>query len=112
MNADIKKSRGRPARTEPDTRTAAERNACMAVIRRERATREVCAFNCLPDTARVRQPVVELLFSISQTTVWRRVKSGYIPPPRLDGRVASWSVGEIRAALLNNNKNVADVERK
>lgn len=59
----------------------------------------VSAFQDLPDCARVRQPVVELLHGISSATLWRRVKSGSLPKPRLDGRVASWSAGEIRATL-------------
>ncbi|MEC5397930.1 helix-turn-helix transcriptional regulator [Uliginosibacterium sp. H1] len=57
-------------------------------------------FDSLPDSASVRQPVVEALFSCSAATVWRRVRDGRIPQPRkLSDRVTAWNVGELRAAL-------------
>ena len=57
-------------------------------------------FDCLPNAANVRQPVVEALFSCSSATVWRRVKDGRLPKPRkLSYRVTAWNVGELRAAL-------------
>ena len=67
--------------------------------RLEKAVLGAKAFPSLPDCARVRQPVIEVLFSISSATVWRRVKDGRLPQPRLDGRITSWSVGEIRKSL-------------
>ena len=64
-----------------------------------KALKGASTFQDLPDCARVRQPVVELLHGISSATLWRRVKSGHLPKPRLDGRVASWSAGEVRTSL-------------
>jgi predicted DNA-binding transcriptional regulator AlpA len=57
-------------------------------------------FDSLPDSANVRQPVVEALFCGSGATVWRGVKRGKIPAPRkLSQRVTAWNVGELRRAL-------------
>jgi predicted DNA-binding transcriptional regulator AlpA len=57
-------------------------------------------FDSLPDSANVRQPIVEALFGCSGSTVWRGVKSGRIPKPRkLSERITAWNVGEIRKAL-------------
>lgn len=56
-------------------------------------------FDSLPDSASVRQPVVEALFACSGTTVWRRVKAGLIPKPKKLGSIVAWNVGEIRQAL-------------
>lgn len=57
-------------------------------------------FDSLPDSANVRQPVVQGLFSISAATVWRMVARGTLPAPRkLSDRVTAWNCGELRAAL-------------
>lgn len=57
-------------------------------------------FDTLPESAQVRQPVVEALFGICGTTVWRRVNSGLLPKPRKFGpRTTTWNVGELRAVL-------------
>lgn len=56
-------------------------------------------FDRLPDSANVRLPVVTALFGCSSATVWRRVKSGAIPPPRKFGGTTVWNVGDLRAAL-------------
>ena len=57
-------------------------------------------FDDLPNTAHVRQPVVEALFACSSATVWRWVKKGIIPKPRkLSSRVTVWNVGELRCTL-------------
>ncbi len=53
----------------------------------------------LPDSAGVRQPVVEGLFSCSAATVWRRVKSGLLPQPKRIGRTTIWNLGELRQVL-------------
>lgn len=59
-------------------------------------------FDTLPDTANVRQPVVEALFACSSATIWRWAKAGIIPAPRkIAPRVTVWNVGELRAALKN-----------
>lgn len=58
-------------------------------------------FDSLPDSAEVRQPIVEALFGISAATVWRWSKCGRLPAPRKRGpRVTTWSVGALRAAKL------------
>lgn len=58
-------------------------------------------FDALPDSAEVRQPVVEALFGISAATVWRwSKKAGRLPKPHKRGpRVTTWNVGELRAVL-------------
>lgn len=57
-------------------------------------------FDSLPDTANVRQPVVQALYGCSAATVWRGVKAGRIPKPRnLSPRTACWNVGALRKAL-------------
>jgi len=57
-------------------------------------------FDSLPDSANVRQPVVEALYGCSGATVWRGVKRGKIPVPRkLSQRVTAWNGGELRRAL-------------
>jgi predicted DNA-binding transcriptional regulator AlpA len=57
-------------------------------------------FDSLPDSANVRQPVVQALWGCSSATVWRMVKRGAIPAPRkLSERVTAWQVGELRKAL-------------
>lgn len=58
-------------------------------------------FDQLPDTANVRQPVVQGLYGCSAASVWRGVKDGRIPKPRkLSPRTTCWNVGELRAALI------------
>jgi len=64
-------------------------------------------FDQLPDSAQVRQPVVEALFGISHASVWRRVGNGTLPKPRKFGpRTTTWNVGELRA-VLNGVKEAA-----
>ena len=57
-------------------------------------------FDQLPDSANVRQPVVQGLFACSGATVWRMVNDGRIPKPkRLATRITAWNVGELRLSL-------------
>jgi predicted DNA-binding transcriptional regulator AlpA len=57
-------------------------------------------FDSLPDSANVRQPVVQALYGCSAATVWRMVKRGTLPSPRkLSQRITAWNVGELRKAL-------------
>ena len=57
-------------------------------------------FDQLPDTANVRQSVVQALYACSSASVWRGVNAGRIPKPRkLSPRTTCWNVGELRAAL-------------
>jgi predicted DNA-binding transcriptional regulator AlpA len=58
----------------------------------------------LPDSAGVRQPVVEGLFSCSAATVWRRVKSGLLPQPKRIGRTSIWILGELRQVLAKGGQ--------
>jgi predicted DNA-binding transcriptional regulator AlpA len=56
-------------------------------------------FDSLPDSAHVRLPVVEALYSCSGSTVWRNVRRGKIPAPvKLSERITGWNVGELRRA--------------
>ena len=57
-------------------------------------------FDSLPDSAFVRQPVIEGLYACSAATVWRYVKKGIIPEPeKLGPRVTAWNVGRLRRAM-------------
>lgn len=57
-------------------------------------------FDSLPDSANVRQPVVQGLIGCSAATVWRMVKRGSLPTPRkLSERVTAWNVGDLRKVL-------------
>lgn len=57
-------------------------------------------FDSLPDSANVRQPVVQGLVGCSHATIWRMVKKGSLPAPRkLSERVTAWNVGDLRKAL-------------
>ena len=57
-------------------------------------------FDSLPDSANVRQPVVQALIGCSSATVWRMVKRGTLPAPRkLSLNVTAWNVGDLRKAL-------------
>ncbi len=59
-------------------------------------------FDSLPDSANVRQPVVQALVGCSAATVWRMVKRGTLPKPRkLSERLTAWNVGELRKALTS-----------
>lgn len=57
-------------------------------------------FDDLPDSAHVRQPILQGLLSCSHATVWRMVKRGQIPAPKkISCRITAWNVGELREAL-------------
>jgi hypothetical protein len=56
-------------------------------------------FDDLPDSANVRQQVVESLFGCSAATVWRMVKRGKLRTRKLSERVTAFNVGELRTAL-------------
>ena len=56
-------------------------------------------FDSFPDSACVRQPVVEALFGCSSATVWRMVKRGKLKPRKLSDRLTGFNVGELRVAL-------------
>jgi len=69
---------------------------------------QLSLFDSLPDSANVRQPVVEGLFACSSATVWRWSKDGTIPAPRkLAPRVTVWNVGELRAVLNKRQEQQA-----
>ncbi|MBG6082718.1 helix-turn-helix transcriptional regulator [Rubrivivax gelatinosus] len=55
-------------------------------------------FDTLPDSARVRLPVVVALCGVSVPTVWRMAKDGRLPPPVKCGGITSWRVGDLRKA--------------
>jgi predicted DNA-binding transcriptional regulator AlpA len=57
-------------------------------------------FDQLPDSAHVRQPVVQGLYGFGNSTLWRRVQAGAIPAPvKLGPRTTAWNVGELRRDL-------------
>lgn len=56
-------------------------------------------FDSLPDSANVRQPVVQGLFACSSATVWRLVRRGVLKPKKLSERVTAFNVGDLRKAL-------------
>lgn len=57
-------------------------------------------FDSLPNSAFVRQPVVEGLFACKPATVWVWVKKGLLPTPRkLSPGVTAWNVGDLRKKL-------------
>jgi predicted DNA-binding transcriptional regulator AlpA len=56
-------------------------------------------FDSLPNSANVRQPVVEALFACSPATVWRMVKRGVLKPKKLSERVTAFNVGDLRKTL-------------
>jgi predicted DNA-binding transcriptional regulator AlpA len=58
-------------------------------------------FEKLPDDARVRAPVVQALYGISASTLWRRVRdeASSIPRPKRDHGITSWRVGDLRRNL-------------
>lgn len=59
-------------------------------------------FDRLPDAGYVKQRVVQALFACSAATLWRRVRTGLIPPPdKLSARSNGWNVGRLRKALNN-----------
>jgi predicted DNA-binding transcriptional regulator AlpA len=65
-------------------------------------------FDCLPDAAHVRLPVVIALFACSPATVWRGVRTGRIPKPiKHFQRASAWNVGELRATLQGQGKRGA-----
>jgi predicted DNA-binding transcriptional regulator AlpA len=61
-------------------------------------------FDKLPASAEVRQPVVEGLFGISASTVWRRVATGLLPQPVRRGGTTAWSVHELRRCLATSRE--------
>ena len=57
-------------------------------------------FDNLPDSAYISCRVLERLFSVDRTTVWRWAGKGKIPKPKKFGsRIARWDVGGVRRAL-------------
>ena len=56
-------------------------------------------FDELPNSALVRLPTVQRLFSISAPTVWRWAKNGELPKPLRVGGITCWRVGDLRAKL-------------
>lgn len=57
-------------------------------------------FDQLPDTARVRLPIVKGLLSRSASSIWRDVKAGRLPAPiKIGPRATAWVVGDLRKAL-------------
>lgn len=56
-------------------------------------------FQSLPDIALVPVQIVEALYCVSNSTVWRWVESGEVPEPVHIGGVVRWKVGRLRQAM-------------
>jgi predicted DNA-binding transcriptional regulator AlpA len=56
-------------------------------------------FDKLPDSARVRLPLLCLILGISEATAWRMAADGRLSKPIRLGGTTGWTVGAIRAAL-------------
>lgn len=62
-------------------------------------------FDSKPDSAYVRQPVLEGLFACSPATIWRMVQRGALPKPKkLSARITAWRVGDLRKVLAECDK--------
>lgn len=72
---------------------------------REVDRRALAEFDTLPDSARIRLPVLMRLFSISPATIWRWCASHRLPKPRKIGGVTFWSVGEVRSVLERDSSS-------
>ena len=55
-------------------------------------------FDALPGSAKVSVQVVAALEGVSIPTVWRRARSGLLPPPQKIGGTTRWLVAALRAA--------------
>lgn len=54
-------------------------------------------FDQLPNSARVRVPVVAALYGVSKETIWRWARIGLLPAPSKDGpNTTTWAVGDLR----------------
>lgn len=58
-------------------------------------------FDTLPDSARVRLPVVCRLLGVSRATVYRMVKAGTLKSYKLTARTTTFCVAELRALLTS-----------
>lgn len=59
-------------------------------------------FDSLPDSAHVQARIVAAVVGVSESTVWRMVKSGKLPAPKkVSDRATRWNVGELRHALAS-----------
>lgn len=57
-------------------------------------------FDELPDSAYVDDKIVGVLFGVTPSTIWRRVRVGDLPAPiRFSSRCTRWNVGVVRKAL-------------
>jgi predicted DNA-binding transcriptional regulator AlpA len=56
-------------------------------------------FDDLPNSALVRLPTLQRLFSVSAPTIWRWAKNGELPKPLRVGGITCWRVGDLRAKL-------------
>jgi len=57
-------------------------------------------FDSLPNSAHVKQRVVEALFAIQPSTVHKWVKEGRIPAPKIHlPKHTAWNVGDLRKKL-------------
>lgn len=80
-----------------DSRITEQRRATKL----EKTAAGLVLFAVAPDAAHIRRHVVLAALGQSDTTLWRRIKEGKFPPPQYDGRLAYWTAGQVRAALVS-----------
>lgn len=56
-------------------------------------------FSSLPDSGKIRLPVVQALLGVSSSTIWRMAKAKKLTAYKLTPRTTTFSVGEIRQIL-------------
>jgi predicted DNA-binding transcriptional regulator AlpA len=59
----------------------------------------ITQFDALPDAAFIDARTVCALLMCGNTSLWRHIHAGRLPPPQKFGRSSRWNVGVIRRAL-------------
>ena len=63
--------------------------------------RTIIDISALPDSARVRLPVLAQNLAVSKSTVRRWVQAGLLPKPARLGRVITWKAGDLKKLLAS-----------
>lgn len=93
----IPRSRGRPRKE--DARSPEQRKQERLAHKQSKASDGLALLVVAPDSSHVRRHTVLAALSVSETTLWRRIKENKFPAPKFDGRLAFWTAGQVRAAL-------------
>lgn len=56
-------------------------------------------FDQMPNSARVRLPIVCQVLGVSKATIWRMTADGRLSRPTKLGGTTGWLVGDVRSAL-------------